>query len=298
MKTIYLCNFWSGYNLEKNNLTDIFSKYNFTTNINEADTIITCCFFTNTTYKQLLDIKNKDIYAYITEPVEYTIFHCIDLFRKKKFKGIFGCVPMEPDNNSFKFPLYLNYFNYTNLDTYTNTNLNSKNINLELLNTKKFCTLIASHDHGKTRKPIFDIISEINHIDSPGRFANNMSNEYLNSIGNIKFINEYIFHICPINFYCREIKGYNVEKLLNCCLGGAIPIYYGEIDDIDQKIFNINRIIFFDPTNPKSLKETHDKIKELWENKTKLLEFYQQQIFMDTSRETCIYMREVLRTMI
>ena len=64
---------------------------------------------------------------------------------------------------------------------------------------------------------------------------------------------------------------------MNACLGGAIPIYYGELDEIDRRIFNYNRIIIVEPNNLIKMFKT---VKELIENPTMLKEFYIQDVFM------------------
>jgi hypothetical protein len=69
---------------------------------------------------------------------------------------------------------------------------------------------------------------------------------------------------------------------MNACLGGAIPIYYGELDEIDRRIFNADRIIFVDPSNLISLYNT---VKELVNDPIKLMDFYSQDVFMHDAYE-------------
>jgi len=64
---------------------------------------------------------------------------------------------------------------------------------------------------------------------------------------------------------------------MNACLGGAIPIYYGELDEMDQRIFNKNRIIF---VNPGNLMNLYNTVKDLISDPLKLTEFYKQEVFM------------------
>ena len=92
-------------------------------------------------------------------------------------------------------------------------------------------------------------------------------------------IRKFKFNICPEN-YSTSIKGYitmnlskqswdkelfsgtlveeNTEKIMNCCLVGAIPIYFGSFNDIYSKIFNKNRILFYNPDDIDSI----EKIKK------------------------------------
>ena len=89
-----------------------------------------------------------------------------------------------------------------------------------------------------------------------------------------------------------------MEKLLNACLGGAIPVYFGEIDDIDKKIFNMKRILTYDSEIPATIDAVQEKIRLLWHNKDDLLEFYKQPVFTDDAFTTCEEMKAALRSMI
>ena len=67
---------------------------------------------------------------------------------------------------------------------------------------------------------------------------------------------------------------------------GNIPIYYGKLDEIDKKIFNINRILWFNPMDEKSIQEIYEKVLELVKDKQKLFEFYKQPPFLETAIDT------------
>jgi hypothetical protein len=73
---------------------------------------------------------------------------------------------------------------------------------------------------------------------------------------------------------------------MDCCLGGAIPIYAGWFDEYDAKIFNKNRIIFYNSRDEASFEKVYNQINELLEDKDKLITFYKQPIFCDTATET------------
>ena len=70
------------------------------------------------------------------------------------------------------------------------------------------------------------------------------------------------------------------------CIAGTIPIYYGKLDDIDKQIFNINRIILFDPTSEESITNAYLKVLKLMTNYNDLYEYYKQPIFCDSAIET------------
>jgi hypothetical protein len=69
---------------------------------------------------------------------------------------------------------------------------------------------------------------------------------------------------------------------MNACLGGAIPIYYGDLDKLDERVFNKNRILFVDPNKLMGL---YNAVKELLSDSTKLVEFYKQDVFMPGAYE-------------
>jgi len=229
---------------------------------------------------------NYKIIGYIAEPIEHCYKLFYDMYKLNVFDYITGCINNDIEANKIKYPYYMNYFNYTDKNLLLNANNYVKKCNID---QKKFCTLIASHDRGRTREQIFNMLNDISKVDSCGNFLNNMPNSMLETIGNIEFIKQYIFNLCPVNFKCI-MKGYIVEKLLFACLGGAIPIYYGEIDEIDEKIFNRNRIIIYDPFDEKSIINACNFIRDLYSNKIKLLDFYSQPIFCDDAYDVLMYM--------
>jgi hypothetical protein len=70
---------------------------------------------------------------------------------------------------------------------------------------------------------------------------------------------------------------------MNACLSGAIPIYYGEPDIEDLKVFNFNRILILNSTN---IDDIANRVGELYSNPDLLEAFYRQPVFCDTAFET------------
>ena len=185
------------------------------------------------------------------------------------------------------FLLFNNFYIFQIIFQNINIDINKyiENITFEEFLNKEFCCLINRHDNNKTRSNIYHSLKNIGFITCPSKLFNNCSNDILNKIGNVTYIRQFLFNICPENCL-TSVKGYITEKLLNCCLAGAIPIYCGYFDDIDAKIFNKSRILFYDPYDNNSIKNVHDKIYNLINNNNQLIEFYQQDIFCDTAYET------------
>jgi hypothetical protein len=177
------------------------------------------------------------------------------------------------------------YFDYKNVNFYND--VNNFVLNQDIFSKQNIC-LINSHDIKNSRTPIYKLIikKKIN-IVCPGKLFNNTSNEELNSIGKQEYLKKFIFNICPENTKTLP-NGYITEKLLECCKSGCIPIYCGSFDDIDTKIFNKNRILFYDYEVKESIINCCIKVKELLNDKNKLKTFYKQPPFMDTAYNTLI----------
>jgi hypothetical protein len=230
---------------------------------------------------------------FITEPIHHFGYsggsceYSYKAFNENKFAYIFGCINHDPKNGRYKYPLYmfLPEFDFKNRDYYTQINNNVKNTNMTQLAAKRFNVLINRWDLG-TRECIFQHLKTLGHIDCPGKAFNNCSNEELNRVGKIKYLQNYKFNICSENIDHDNVPGYITEKLMQCCLGGAIPIYAGSFDEYDAKIFNAKRIIFYNSRDEKTIEYTFYKVQFLMQNPELLLCFYNQPIFCDTAYDT------------
>lgn len=289
IKKICFINFWNTFNYNNNFITSLFEKYKIEfviTSKDDADILIVGTFIDKEDYDFILNC-NKIKFLYITEPISKIYCHAYSLFKSEIFHLVFGCIENNIEKNFCKFPLYLLYSDYyykNNKFNEINDSINNFKEDDSFLKNKKFCVLINSHDNFGTRTKIYNNIKLIENIDCPGKLFNNCSNSELNSIGNIEFIKKYIFNICPENTRC-EFNGYITEKLMNSCLATAIPIYYGYFDDIDERIFNKERIIFFDTNDQKSIEDTYNFVNKLYNNKDEMKKFYFQKIFKDNACE-------------
>lgn len=273
---------WNNYCYNNNFITENLNNYYEYSIIDDnIDFLISGSFINNENYDI---IKNKQCIKilYITEPIEINSPYnlCYDLYKNNIFNIIIGCV--ENNINFIKYPLYINYVINSEKNIFNNINNYVKECSID----KKFCTLINTHDTWNTRIPIYNKLINIGNIVCPSKLLNNCSNEELNNIGNTEYIKKFLFNICSENTL-TSINGYITEKLINCCLGGAIPIYCGWIDEIDEKIFNRNRILFYEPNNEESIDNIYNKVKELIEDNNKLNDFYKMNIFMESAYDTC-----------
>ena len=291
MKKIYFCGFWANFDIK--NFSDLFFneiEYECTDNFNDSDITIVAPFLDKNSCNTLITDNLKIKLLFVSEPIEHVRPRLLHLINNNKYNAVFGCIENNPEKFYYKYPIYLLNIDIFDKEIFIKVNEYVKNINLE---EKKFCCLINSHDNGNTRRPIYIELKKYRSIDCPGKLLHNCSNELLNKIGNIEFLKNYLFNICSENYSCK-LPGYITEKLMNACLGGSIPIYFGSFDEIDNKIFNKNRIIFYDPYNKESLTKTGNFVRELLNDKTKLENFYRQDVFCDTAFDT---IQELLKNM-
>jgi len=277
--------FWTGFSYSDNIFTNNFCKNHlFTNNYNEADFLIIGCFLYEDIYNLIKTLNCKKI-LFNTEPIEHiSIYEYVyKMYLNNDFYYILGCINNDIFNKRYKYPLYILFiYPHPSKNLFDSVNYYVKNSNIK---NKEFCCLINRHDNNNTRTNIYNILKNIDNISCPSNLFNNCSNNELNTIGNIEYIKKYIFNICPENCF-TNINGYITEKLLNCCLGGAIPIYYGWFDEYDEKIFNKNRILFYDPLNDESINNIKNKILFLLQNDEELIKFYQQDVFNEEAFNT------------
>lgn len=179
---------------------------------------------------------------YIGEPIgKFPFTRISDEFF---FKGLYNFAIGWISNKSQKWIKYPSYYGISDHIKATNALVLAAN-----LAEKRACTLINRHDVGCTRLPILrELTSQGMHVVCPGLLANNCSNEELDRIGSVEYIRKFVFNICSENFSnCQP--GYVTEKLVNCCLAGAIPIYFGTLDEVDAQVFNKDRILFLTHEN-------------------------------------------------
>jgi len=267
------------------------------------------------TQEQINKIKNfKGIkILVINEPIKHLDIgyeKAYILYRNNTFNIIMGSVVHKPIKNLFKYPHYLleynggdatvrglpqngkagrKFFDSNDQSIFKNANEYVKNIPVIgklCIADKIFCCLIASHDMGGTRTIMHNKLKNIGLIVCPGRHFNNTSPDVLNKLGKHLYLRKFLFTICAENWDYGNIPGYITEKLLDACIGGCIPIYAGHFGALDAKIFNRERILFYNSQDPRSIDIVYNKICNLLRNKQELVEFYRQPVFCDTAFET------------
>jgi len=290
MIRIKFTNFWKDFDYKNNFITDLLKKYNINHIVidDNIDYLICGSFINNDTDKNIIKSypPNTKKILFISEPIEIFFPNTYELFINNDFTYVFGSINNLYKNDKqihFKFPLYMIYFDYKNNNFYSD--INNYVLNQDILSKQIIC-LINSHDNRNSRTPIYmNLLRKGININCPGKLFNNSSNEELNLIGKQEYLKRFIFNICPENTKTLP-KGYITEKLLQSCMSGCIPIYCGSFDDIDEKIFNKNRIIFYDYESEESVNYCCLQILYLINNNNKLENFYKQPPFVDTAYKT------------
>ena len=103
----------------------------------------------------------------------------------------------------------------------------------------RFCGVVVSNGGCTMRTNIFNLLSKYKHVDSGGRWNNNIGAP----IGNkIEWLKNYKFNIC---FENSSYPGYLTEKLFDAFKAGCIPIYWGDTSlrcrlGLEESHFNNN----------------------------------------------------------
>lgn len=282
--------------LENNIIIEQFKDGDRVVNtMEEANVVVMGCFLEPLELTKVISFKGLRV-LWVTEPFHprfsFTLYSHF-IYRNKIYDFKAGCVENDREKCSYKYPLYIDILKKHKLTSDVFEKVN-EDVSKRTIEGKRFSTLISRHDIGNGRGKVCNVVSKYGEIDCPGQLFNNMSNQRVNTIGIPEFVKDYIFNICNENFG-NSHDGYITEKIMNCCLGGAIPIYYGKLDDIDKKIFNIDRILEFQDAD--NLEGLVTRLTEL-QDSDKLMSFYRKEPFMPTAKETFDTMKNNIRDLI
>ena len=147
------------------------------------------------------------------------------------------------------------------------------------LGKEKFCCFIVSNGQNSNpiREEMFHRISAYKHVDSAGRFLNNMpdgQNVFIDDTQD--FIEKYKFQIC---FENSSYKGYTTEKLIGAFAAGVIPIYWG--DPAVNEVFNEDSFIWLRNTSEEEIQRVCDEVKYLDQDDSAYLKMLQTPILKD-----------------
>ena len=140
----------------------------------------------------------------------------------------------------------------------------------------EFCCFVVSNPNGYVRNRMFEMLNNYKKVDSYGRYANNMNNNYIQAGYSTEeyfnFIGKYKFMICFEN----SKKGtYITEKIVNPYLARIAPIYWGTHHV--KNVFNSESMLFLEDESDESYSKLINRIIELDNDPAKYLEFINKQ---------------------
>ena len=138
---------------------------------------------------------------------------------------------------------------------------------------RKFCCMVVSNGLAKKRINFFNALSKFKHVDSGGRYLNNVGGPVKNKLA---FIKEYKFVIA---FENSSYPGYTTEKLLDPLLVGSIPVYWG--NPLVEMDFNTKRFLNYNDYS--SEKALIDRILSIDDREEHAISILTEPIFPDNT---------------
>jgi hypothetical protein len=261
--------FWERFTKTNNcfqNFSTELDLFEFQADANNLylDILFSGCFIHDEISANLIRKTNAYTILFLTEPIEDFFIETKKLIEEKKFDMIFGCINEDESKNYFKYPLYLFELKES-----------------EIKEERKY-------------KKLLKIIAKYENNEKSQNMATSLNKIYPVKLDSKENLQNYKFVLCSEKKK-PTLQGFITTALYNVIKSGAIPIYDGYFDEIDEKIFNKNRIIFFDNEDGESISEACEKINYLLKNEDKLEEFYNQPVFEETALETIKYLETKLK---
>lgn len=259
MITISYINFW---NQPKNdmwltkfiehNISDVKCVENY-----ENPDILFCSCMGN---KNVNNIKAKCKIFFYGENLNNFPYYNNEKYLYDTYDLIIGFKYSNPDKKLLRFPLWLMYYNFYDINTDSNIlNYIQTQYETNCLKEKNiYATIIARHDRGGQRIKIIKEIEKYGKIMSPAPFYNNTNKIGTSKIDKINYISNSCYNICPEN---SKGEGYCTEKIFQAFEGGTIPIYWAiNLPEID--VINRNKYCFCNIENKEDMsKSIHDVVK-------------------------------------
>ena len=250
---INFCDFWAGFVKEDNYFFNLLSK------IYEV---------------QIAD--DPDFLFYSCYGDEYLKYDCIRIFYtaenlRPDFSGCDYALSFDFLNHPrhYRMPLYNWYIDQLGQMDNIMRQRPFEEIRADWRSKKKFCCMLVSNPHAKKRINFFHKLSQKRHVDSGGRYLNNVGGPVKDKY---EFIKDYRF---VFSFENSVHPGYVTEKIVDPLFSYSIPIYWGSPNvEVD---FNKNRFInYADFPDEDSLIE---RIIEIDENEELAMKILSEPVF-------------------
>lgn len=181
-----------------------------------------------------------------------------------------------------RFPCWMQYFDLIRgKDSKTLANPPSVT---PLKDRKRKAIFIARNGNGGRRMRLINTLRNKGlQVDCGGKIGFNMHRQVpAGGLAKFEALQQYVFNVCPEN---SNIPGYVTEKIIQACVAGCIPIYWGH--EIESGVINPDRVLMGSTeTNPGPA--IIQKIKTLLSNEKALEEFFNQPIFLPTAHEKAV----------
>lgn len=226
-------------------------------------------------YYEIEISENPDYLFYSCFGVEFLRYNCIRIFvTGENVRPDFNLCDyamgfdfLQFGDRYIRFP-YLFY--YYNRNSYYKELFDRKISEEDFLMKKKFCNFIYSNPKTETpRDEIFHTLMAYKHVDSGGRYLNNIGEVVKDKLN---FQRQYRFSIAVEN---SSTIGYNTEKIVQAFAAYTIPIYLG--DPAISKFYNTKA--FINGHDYERIEDIVLKIKEMEENPIQIYEMMSEPIF-------------------
>lgn len=235
--------------------------------------------------------EDPDFLIYSCYGKEYLKYKCIRIFytAENVRPDFYGCdyaisFDIMSHPRQYRLPLYALYIGLWGQSDKVLRQYSREEMESEWKKKEKFCCMLVSNGNSKRRIDFFHHLSKYKHVDSGGRYLNNVGGPVKNKL---EFISNYKFVFA---FENTSYPGYVTEKLIEPCFVHSIPVYWGnprvELD------FNPGRFI-----NAKDFPDDESLIKRILEidgNDELALEMISQPIFKGNRYPECLKEENVL----
>ena len=119
--------------------------------------------------------------------------------------------------------------------------------------------LLLSHHYSHPRPTLYELMGKFGHVDCPSSAFHNMEwpkdLQNKHETGKVQLLRRYRYNIAPENDRSYREGGYNTEKVVQCLLGGTIPVYWGDTP-FEPQVFNERRILQYLDGQNRSITDT------------------------------------------
>jgi hypothetical protein len=215
---INFADFWQGFIKTDNYFYNLLSK-TFTLEISDDPEILFhSCYGT-------------DYLKYNCLRIFYSAENLSPDFTGSDFAMTFGYID---DPRHYRFPLYGIYIDKYRVGQSLQEPLTREKAVQTWNEKKKFCCMVVSNGLSKRRIDFFQALSAYQHVDSGGRYLNNVGGPIPDKLS---FIRDYRFVLA---FENSAAPGYTTEKILEPLIVSSIPLYWGNPligNDFNTKCF-------------------------------------------------------------